>query len=115
MPYMLNGDLLTVSDEPKVEGGTMFVPLRQLATALGGKADWEPSTGTVILYLNDTITTFKNGEKAVDVDGTSFELQAPVAVDNGETWVPVRFFERALGYTLVADSQNGIVDLTKTA
>jgi len=37
-------------------------------------------------------------------------LQAAPFIEDGETWVPVRLFEK-LGYALTADPQNGIVDL----
>lgn len=113
MPYMLNGDMLDVATEPKVMDGTMFVPLRKLAVALGGSADWEPSNGVAILYLGDEVATFDHNSKTVDVTGQQSELQASPLLEDGEVWVPVRFFENQMGYQLDADSQNGIVSLTK--
>lgn len=115
MPYMLNGELLSVDSEPRLQDGTLWVPLRKLGAALGGKVDWEPTNGVAILYLNDHIATFQNGVKTVDFDGQSVELQAAPFVESGETWVPVRLFEKAFGYSLVADPQNGIVELTPAA
>lgn len=113
MPYMLNGEMLEVSGEPRVGNGTMYVPLRALAVALGGKVDWEPSTGIAIVYIDDKIVTVKSNDNTVDVDGEKSELQAHPWIDNGEMLVPVRFFEGPLSYKLDADAQNGIVSLTK--
>ena len=113
MPYMLNGEMLSVATEPKVMDGTMFVPLRKLAVALGGSADYEPTNGVAIMYLGEDIVTFTRDSNMVDVNGTQSQLQTAPVVEDGETWVPVRFFEGALGYYLTADPQNGIVDLNK--
>ena len=112
MPYMLNGDLLEVATEPRVGSGTMYVPLRSLATAMGGKVDWEPSTETAILYMNDKIATLKSNDTTVDVDGEKTELQAHPWIDAGEMMVPVRFFENPLGYKLDADATNLIVSFS---
>ena len=112
MPYMLNGEMLEVSTEPRVGSGTMYVPLRAVAAALGGKVDWEPSTETAILYINDKIVTLKSNEETVEVDGEQSELQEHPWIDGGEMMVPVRFFESQLGYGLDADAQNLIVSLT---
>ncbi len=111
MPYMLNGDMLEVATEPRVGSGTMYVPVRDVASALGGKVDWEPTNGVAIVYINDKIVTLKSNDTTVDVDGEKTELQAHPWIDNGEMMVPVRFFE-TLGYGLNADANNMIVSLT---
>ena len=112
MPYMLNGEMLEIATEPRVGSGTMYVPLRDVANALGGKVDWEPTTETAIVYMNDKIITVKSNDNTVDVDGEKTELQTHPWIDNGEMMVPVRFFENPLGYGLDADAQNMIVSLT---
>ena len=112
MPYMLNGEMLEVATEPRVGSGTMYVPLRDLAVALGGKVDWEPSNGVAILYIDDKIATLQSNDNTVDVDGEKTELQAHPWIDNGEMMVPVRFFEGPLGYSLDADAENLIVSLS---
>ena len=114
MPYMLNGDLLEISGEPRLENGTLWVPLRKLAAALGGSADWIAENKVVALYLNDHVVTLTVGDATADVDGEQFEMQDAPFVESGETWVPVRLFERGLGYALSADPQSGIVDLSTT-
>lgn len=112
MPYILNGEMVSLNSEPRLKDGTMFVPLRAVTQALGGSADYEPSTHSAILYMNDQIITFSVGSTSVSINGTSQSLQAAPFVEEGETWVPVRFFEGVLGYKLNADSQNGIVELS---
>ena len=104
--------MVSIEGEPRLQNGTMFVPLRKVAQALGGTADYEPSTGTAILYLNDQIATFTSGQSSVNFNGTQMALTGETFVEDGETWVPVRFFQSTLGYTMNADPQNGIVELS---
>jgi hypothetical protein len=111
MPYILNGETADIG-EPRLQDGTMFVPLRKLAQALGGSADYEPSTHSAILYLNDQIVTFTNGQNNVSLNGSEVTLQAAPFAEEGETWVPVRFFESVMGYKLSADPTNSIVELS---
>lgn len=112
MPYILNGEMAEIDGEPRVQDGAMFVPLRKLTAALGGNVDFEPTTGTAILYMNDQIATFSNGQKSVNLNGNDVAINAAPFVEDGETWVPVRFFEGVMGYKMSADPQNGIVELS---
>ncbi len=114
MPYMIGGEMAEVGTEPRLQDGTMWVPLRKLGQALGGNADWVAPNRVAVLYLNGQIITLTIGDQTADVDGERRELQGAPFVEDGETWVPVRLFE-SLGYTLSADPQNGIVDLSVPA
>ncbi|HEX9996255.1 MAG TPA: copper amine oxidase N-terminal domain-containing protein [Abditibacterium sp.] len=111
MPYMLNGELLEIQSEPRLQDGVLWVPLRKLGEALGGKADWISPNHVAVLYMGDRVATLTVGDQTADVDNERFELQAAPFLENGETWVPVRFFEQGFGYHLTADPQNGIVEL----
>ncbi len=112
MPYIVNGQMAEISGEPRVQDGAMFVPLRKIAGALGATVDFEPSTGTAILYMNDQIATFTNGQSSVNLNGSDVAINGAPFVEEGETWVPVRFFESVMGLTMSADPQNGIVELS---
>jgi hypothetical protein len=110
MPYTLNGSLVEGLGEPRLHEGTLWVPLRKIGENLGGSADYETTNRVPILYLNDHIVTLKPGDATIDLDGQPLTLQAAPFIEDGETWIPVRLFEK-LGYTLTADPANGIVDL----
>lgn len=111
MPYSLNGTAISMTAEPQLKDGTLWVPLRELSEMLGAKVDWEPSNHVAILYHGNAIYTIKIGDKNIDVDGQTVELQDAPYTDGGDAWVPVRFFEKPLGYRVNADWQNKQVDI----
>lgn len=115
MPYSIDGQTLNLAKEPQLKDGTMWVPFRSLGEALGGNVDWDPDTRTAILYLDSRIVTAKVGDPVVNMDGTEITLQAAPYVDDGETWIPVRFFNEALAYGITVDLGTNQVDLTSPA
>ncbi len=91
MPYVINGNAVQAT-EPNLKDGTLWVPLRELGEALGGNVDWDPDNRVAIFYLGDHIATLKIDDQTANVDNEKTELQAAPYLDNGDTWVPVRFF-----------------------
>lgn len=114
MPYTLDGNPLSIDQEPQLNDGTLWVPFRDLGAALGAKVDWEPSNQVAIMYHGDHIVTVKIGDQTVDVDGEKHELQAAPYVSGGDTWVPVRFYNDPLGYGLNVDLGSTAVNLTSS-
>lgn len=112
MPYTFDGAPQDIASEPELKDGTMWVPLRAVAGALGATADWDSSNGVAILYLGERIVTIKIGDPSIDISGSPFQLQAAPYVESGETWVPVRLFSEALGYNVGVDLGSKTVDIT---
>jgi hypothetical protein len=110
MPYLVNGESATIS-EPQLKDGTMWVPLREVGEALGGNLDWDADNRVAILYSGVNIATLKIGDNTADINGEKRELQEAPYLENGETWVPVRFFN-LLGYSLNVDPQNKSVEFS---
>jgi hypothetical protein len=110
MPYIINGQSASIT-EPQNQGGTLWVPLREVATALGGTLDWDADNRVAIGYFGDSIATLKIDDPTADINGEKSELQEAPRLQDGETWVPVRFFN-LLGYNLAVDPQNSSVDIT---
>ena len=111
MPYTINGSGSSISSEPRLEGGTMWVPLRDVAEAMGGTVQYEPTNGVAMLTHGDKMVTVQMGDPNVDVDGTTHTLQDAPFVEDGEAWVPVRFFNTTLGANVNVDLQNNSVDI----
>ena len=115
MPYTFEDASLEVSAEPQIKDGITWVPLRSVAQAMGATVDWDPDNRIAILYLGDRIATFKIGTPSADVDGTPVELRAAPYLDNGDTWIPARFFEQGLGFGLQVDAQQNLVRFSNPA
>jgi hypothetical protein len=112
MPYTFEDVPLEVSAEPQIHDGITWVPLRSLAQALGANVDWDPDNRIAILYLGERIATFTIGNATASVDGQSVTLRAAPYLDNGDTWIPARFFQQALGFGLQVDNQRNLVQFS---
>lgn len=111
MPLTIDGNSVSGAD-PVLKDGTMWVPLRTTAQALGASADWESSNQVAILNHGGNLVTIKAGDASIDVNGSPLQLQAAPYVENGQTWVPVRFFADALGLNLNVDTDSKSVDIS---
>lgn len=111
MPYSFDGNAIDIEHEPRLHDGTLWVPLRAVGAAMGGNADWDPDNKVAALYLGSRIATIKIGDPTVDVDGEKRTLNGEPHVFQGETWVPVRFFSEAMGYSLGVDLSTNQVDI----
>jgi hypothetical protein len=115
MPYNFEGNPITVEHEPKLNDGTLWVPLRSLASAMGGSADWDPDNKVAIVYFSDKIVTLKIGDPNVDINGTPLRLQEAPYVEDGDTWVPVRFFSDGLRFSIDVDTVTKSVSIFTSA
>jgi len=115
MPYSIDGTPVEGAHEPRLKSGTLWVPLRQVSEALGASVDWDPANQVAIVYLGSDMATLKMGDATVDWNGEKRELQEAPYVEEGEAWVPVRFFEQTLGYKLNVGLENSQVDFTTAA
>ncbi len=109
MPLTVAGQ--TLGSEPQLRDGTMWVPLRPVGEALGGSMDWNGDNNSAIMSINGHTISVQAGNPDVDVDGTTTTLQAAPYVADGETWVPVRFWNDVLGYGLNVDLGSSSVEL----
>jgi len=112
MPYSIDGTPVEGAHEPRLKDGTLWVPLRQVSQALGASVDWDPDNQVAVVYLGSNMATLKIGDTTVDWNGERSELQEAPYVEDGEAWVPVRFFAQPLGYGLNVNLENSQVDLT---
>ncbi len=112
MPYTFEDTPLEVNAEPQIKDGITWVPLRSLAQAMGASVDWDPDNHIAILYLGDRIATFTINDPNVNVDGEPVTLRAAPYLDDGDTWIPARFFQQALGFGLQVDNAQNLVQFS---
>ena len=103
MPYTLNGQPASLAEEPHNQGGTVYVPYKQVVEALGGTVTWDNATKMAAGTLGQWTANFMLAADTADVNGTTVQFPAPSYVDNGELYVPAEFFHAAYGYTVTAN------------
>jgi copper amine oxidase-like protein len=103
MPYTLQGQPASISQEPRVEMGRTYVPLDEITRQLGGTTTWDNDTKTATATIGQWTATIQMADPNVDVSGTAVSLQAPPFVADGFMWVPASFFHDAFGYRVDID------------
>lgn len=86
------------------QNNTNLVPLRTISEELGAKVDFNKEKQKITVVKNDTIVEVIVGSKRATVNGSEKELLVAPKIQNGTTYVPIRFIGEALG---------GIVDYHK--
>jgi len=103
MPYTLNGQPVTLSEDPHVQNGAVYVPLAEVVQALGGSVSWDNETKFATATIAQWTATFQLTADTADVNGTTVQFSSPSYVNNGVLSVPADFFQNAYGYQVQAD------------
>ncbi|MCL6634812.1 MAG: copper amine oxidase N-terminal domain-containing protein [Peptococcaceae bacterium] len=110
----VNGSNLPTDVPPEVDSGTVLVPLRALAEALGAEVDWDAATATATVLKNGKRITVTPDRGAVTADGKSVP-GARIKVVNDRILVPGSLLEDLLGARVSADATGGVsVSYTET-
>ncbi len=103
MPYNVNG--LTVDlPEPVLTDGTTFVPIADLANALGGYVDWDHEAKTARIEIGDKVGKVHNDDSIIEVNGSRVDMKAKPYIQDGVLWAPVRLLRDGYGLTLSVDA-----------
>lgn len=99
MAYDIQGQRLPGTAQPQIREGRTYIPLREVAEALGGALTWDNNAKRGTVTLGKWTATLTMADTHVDVNGIDVTLQAPPFVDENNTmWVPATFFRDAFGY-----------------
>ncbi len=97
----LNGENVECDAAPIIRNGRTMLPIRFIAEALGADVSWTEQTKTVsVKKFNFSISLFVGGFSAeVTKNGRveQVELDSPSFIENGRTYLPVRFVSENLG------------------
>jgi len=93
---VINGQVKNFSQPAVNRGGTTYVPVREIAEALGGTVWWNGDSQTIGINKGDTRIAFIIGASSARVNGKLVTMQ-PSYVSNGTTMVPLRFIAEAMG------------------
>ncbi len=93
--YIDNVQLSTA--QPEFKNGSMALPFRAAAEAIGVKVDWEASQKKITATNGNKVVVLQIGKINATVDGTTVKLPfAPYLAQQG-TMIPARFFASTFG------------------
>jgi hypothetical protein len=96
MPYYINDELVTLSQESFVQDGRHYVPLMEITEKLGGNVGWDAASQTLRVNMGTKTANVQVNNPYVTVDGQQSQLAAPPIENNNTVFVPWDFF-RTLG------------------
>ena len=113
---VVNECIIDLSDLPVMpyqKDDILMVPLRKIGEALGYTVDWDAESGSITIddnYIQKTVllpntsTVFFEGHLKVINMTRTIEIDVPVTVYNGYTYVPLTFFNEFFNDTTFIDN-----------
>jgi len=106
IPVTVDGVLL--QGVSYVDHGVTTVPLRTLLDAVGGwHIRWDAGKGRAVAVTGGVVLTAKPNEKSVVINSRRCSVPAPVYIEKGRTYVPLRAVGEALGWDVEWDAALG--------
>lgn len=76
---------------PIVISSRSMVPIRAIVEAMGGTVGWDNGTEQITLTANGNTVNMWVGKKEITVNGVKREIDVAPLIQNGRTYVPIRF------------------------
>jgi hypothetical protein len=113
MAYTLDGRVAPIGAAPEIREGRTYVPLRDLAEALGGTVTWDNDAKRATVVIGNWCAGVGMADTAVDVTNTGNGSVTPVNLNaapyvdgDGNMWVPASFFQTAFGYQVSVSGED---------
>jgi len=92
---------------PVVTEGRTLVPIRAIIEAFNGVVEWDNSTQTVIIKLENDVITLAINSNTAYLNSKAYLLDVPPRIINGRTMLPIRFIAEGfnLGVAWESDTQ----------
>lgn len=105
----VNGSYIKSDVSPIIKNGSVLVPVRAAANALGTEnIEWE--NGTVKINGGEIVLTI--GSKMAYVGGEEKTLASSAEIREGRTMVPLRFFAESFGAEVAWDAKSYTVEIS---
>ncbi|QGQ97464.1 hypothetical protein EHS13_22530 [Paenibacillus psychroresistens] len=95
--FTLDGKTLAFTVQPRLQNGTMIVPLRTIAEAMGAEISWNNAQQTITAVKGTTTLQLTINKTLAKRNKASFQLATAPIIVNGTTMIPLRFFSEAFG------------------
>ncbi|UVI31597.1 stalk domain-containing protein [Paenibacillus spongiae] len=102
---IVGGKEVAGANKPIVKNGTTFLPMRDIANALGATLGWDGKTQTATIKADGVEVAFTIGAKTMKVNGQSMPLETPAYLEKtgktSSTYLPLAALSRGLGYQVI--------------
>lgn len=110
MPYTINGASFGIA-EPVSHSDITFVPVADVAEALGGSAEWKHEAKAARVEVNGKVAfVYLDNPNAV-VDGAGVDMAGSPYLEGDRLWAPVRLFRDGFGASLSVSGSDVSIDL----
>jgi N-acetylmuramoyl-L-alanine amidase len=94
---VINGEEVVPDAPPFIKDSRTLVPIRIISERLGAKVVWDPNKREVFITYGSINILLTVGSKTAIVNGKNITLDVPAEINNGRTFVPLRFVGEAMG------------------
>ena len=98
---------------PKIVNDRTMPPIRIVAESLGGTVTWNGELQRVTIQKGADVILITIGADTAYVNGTAVKLDAAAFVENGRTYLPLRFVSETLGAQVAWNEAEKTVTITK--
>jgi len=93
------------------KNGRVQVPLRFVSEAIGAKVQWDDITRKVTITLGGDKIELSIGKRSYSLNGQQFQMDTSSIVNDGSTFVPIRFVGQALGAMVTFDTLHNTIHI----
>ena len=98
---------------PSIVNGRSMVPVRFIAEAMDGMADWNADIQTAYIALNGNMVEMPIQSDIIYVNSEPVIIDTPPQIMNGRTMIPLRAAAEGLGLHVSYDDASRTITITQ--
>lgn len=109
---VINGMSFYPSVPARVQGDTVYLPLREIMEKLGYRVEWSEERQAIRLRAGSNELLVQEGSDQVRLSGKTYKLPRPVIEMNDRAMVPMELFRDVLRYRTLYDANTHTLSIT---
>lgn len=110
---IINGEKLIMDVAPQIKDDFAVIPVRYLAEGLGFEVVWYQGSQTITIKTEECEIEFVINSPIAYANGQKTELKTSPFIDNGRTFVPIRFIAEILDADVIWDETERKVGIVR--
>lgn len=106
-----NGVRVDFPSPPALMNNVVMVPMRKIFETMGSSVYWGGKNKTITSVKGDNLIVLRIGSTLATSFGNAYRLDVAPYLNNGSTYVPLRFVSESLGLKVSWDPATSTVDL----